>query len=67
MHFFEFKVDSNIGWWLLFYTLLMTPKNAFSFTYDKHDIFVISLYLILKFGFCDNDDGSSCLSGPAEW
>ena len=23
MHFFEFKVDSNIGWWLLFYTLLM--------------------------------------------
>ena len=22
MHFFEFKVDSNIGWWLLFYTLL---------------------------------------------
>ena len=28
MHFFEFKVDSNIGWWLLFYTLLMHSWNS---------------------------------------
>ena len=33
MHFFEFKVDSNIGWSLLFYTLLTCSNSVLPFIF----------------------------------